>query len=135
MLPHELIELRTALISKNSPDSMRLWVLILFHIQLFLRSSEGCSFKFEVFVHGLMSVDRITKQVTAIGVKIKGKSDESYKLMMISRNEKLPELCLIRHVLPGSKYLLMNLNTFSLIALVVVSITRRVQYAVCQQLL
>ena len=99
ILPHELIAIRNALLSQNDRDSIRFWVIIIFHIQLFLRSAEGCSFMFEDFVYSLTSVDPVTKKVAAIGVRIKGKTDESSKLLMIWRNEKVPEFCLVRHLL------------------------------------
>lgn len=99
LLPHELLELRSALLSKNSLDTMRLWTMILFHIRLFLRSAEGCAFKFDHFLQGLTSVNPISNLVNAIGVKIKGKSDDSFKPFMIWRNDKVPELCLVRQLL------------------------------------
>ena len=73
--------------------------MILFHVQLFLRAAEGCAFLFEDFIHGLTSVDSQTGQIVAIGVKVKGKSDDNPHILMIWRNEKVPELCLIRHLL------------------------------------
>ena len=105
LLPHELIDVRNALLSRNDKSSMRLWVMILFHIQLFLRSAEGCFFQFSDFVYGLTSVDSETNHVSAIGVRIKGKTDESSKLFMIWRNDKVPELCLVRHLLAWVHFL------------------------------
>jgi hypothetical protein len=99
LLPHELIDIRNSLLSTNCVENLRLWVMILFHVQLFLRASEGCFFKFEDFIHGLSSVDSQTGQIVAIGVKIKGKSDDNPHLLMIWRNDQVPELCLIRHLL------------------------------------
>ena len=99
LLPHELIEIRTALLSVNSIDNLGLWVMILFHVQLFLRASEGCNFRFEHFVQGLTSLNSQTRQVVALGVKVFGKCDDNPELLMIWRNEKVPELCLIRHLL------------------------------------
>ena len=87
LLPHELMELRIALLSKNSLVSMWLWTIVLFHIQLFLRSAE--IFKFEDILQSLTSVNSDSNQVNAIGIKIKGKSDETFKLLMISRNDKV----------------------------------------------
>jgi hypothetical protein len=99
LLPHVLIELRTSLLSKNSIENLRLWVMILFHIQLFLRAAEGCSFRFDHFVQGLTSLNTQTRQIVALGIQVFGKSDDNPELLMIWRNDKVPEICLIRHLL------------------------------------
>lgn len=99
LLPHELIDIRNYLLSRNCVENLRLWVMILFHIQLFLRAAEGCGFEFTDFVQALTSIDSQTRQIVAIGVKVKGKTDENPHLLMVWRNDKVPELCLIRHLL------------------------------------
>ena len=98
-MPHELMRVRDLLLSRNSLSSFQHWVMILFHIQLFLRSSEGCSMLFDQIVYSLTSLNPETQEVEAIYVKIKGKSDQSFKLMMIWKNNEVPELCLVRHLL------------------------------------
>ena len=78
LLPHELIRVRDALLSRNSLACFQLWVMILFHIQLFLRSSEGCSAEFNQVVSSLTAVNPETGDVQAICIKIKGKTDGSF---------------------------------------------------------
>eukprot|EP00474_Spongospora_subterranea_P008091 CRZ08549.1 hypothetical protein [Spongospora subterranea] len=99
LLPHELVDVRTALLSRNSISAFQEWVMVLFHVQLFLRAKEGCEFQLADFVPGLTTINRDSGEVLALGIKIKGKSDESFKLMMIWRNDQVPELCLVRHLL------------------------------------
>jgi hypothetical protein len=99
LLPHEIIDIRNFLLSRNSVNSLRMYVMLLFHTVLFLRAKSGVNFQFSDFLYGLVSVNRENDEVKSIGVKIKGKSDDSYKPMMIWRNDGVPELCLVRHLL------------------------------------
>eukprot|EP00474_Spongospora_subterranea_P008108 CRZ08566.1 hypothetical protein [Spongospora subterranea] len=73
--------------------------MVLFHVQLFLRAKEGCEFELADFVPGLTTINRDSGGVLALGIKINGKSDDSFKLMMIWRNDQVPELYLVRHLL------------------------------------
>jgi hypothetical protein len=99
LLPHEIIAIRTALLSRNLVSGLRQYVMLLFHTLLFLRSKSGINFQFSDFLYGLVSINRENEEVLSIGVKIKGKSDETFKALMIWRNDSVPELCLVRHLL------------------------------------
>jgi hypothetical protein len=99
MLPHELIQLRTSLLTRNLRSGYRLWTMFLFHVVLMLRSKEGIEFRFEDFIPCMTTVSRSSGDLMTIGVRIKGKTDESFKYLIIHRNDEIPELCLVRHLL------------------------------------
>jgi hypothetical protein len=73
--------------------------MFLFHVVLMLRSKEGLEFRFEDLIPCMTTVSRSTGDLMTIGVRIKGKTDDSYKYMIIHRNDEIPELCLVRHLL------------------------------------
>jgi hypothetical protein len=60
---------------------------------------QGCDFTFEYSVFQHFYGTRDNGELLAIGVRIKAKSDESYKYLTIWPNDKVPELCLLRQIL------------------------------------
>ncbi|XXQ34134.1 Tyr recombinase domain-containing protein [Plasmodiophora brassicae] len=98
-MPHELIAIRKALLSADRYEGLRLYTMILFHCQLFLRSAEGCPFRIEDILTSLVSVNPDNGDVNCMGVKIKGKADGSFVPLMIWRCTDVPELCLVSHLL------------------------------------
>ncbi|CEP00124.1 hypothetical protein PBRA_007858 [Plasmodiophora brassicae] len=88
-----------ALLHRLQYEGLRLYTMILFHCQLFLRSAEGCPFRIEDILTSLVSVNPDNGDVNCMGVKIKGKADGSFVPLMIWRCTDVPELCLVSHLL------------------------------------
>ena len=67
--------------------------MMILSVTLFLRSSEVVNIKYSQFIPELFIRDRATNQITALAIKIKGKCDRGWTILMIYRNDRIPKLC------------------------------------------
>ncbi|SPQ96452.1 unnamed protein product (mitochondrion) [Plasmodiophora brassicae] len=95
--PKELMDLRNVLMGTGRIKDIRLWTMILFSVRLFLRSDETVKCRVGDFVEQLTVVDEgVVKQ---LAVTIKGKRDTNPVVLLIHRDDDVPEFCLLRHLL------------------------------------
>jgi hypothetical protein len=98
--PEELIQIRKYLLAENTLDGWQEYTHILFDVRLFLRDEEAAGFGIGecTFITELTTVDS-DGVPTMLAVRVMGKSDKKHVTLCIWRDDDIPELCLLRHVL------------------------------------
>jgi hypothetical protein len=98
LLPSELREMRTLLLSAGALEDVELWVFILLSIDLFLCFNKGdnmCTSHFKKSSHTVSN-----SKISALALRIKGKCAHHWNSMHLWRDDHTdPELCPIRHLL------------------------------------
>ena len=107
LTPKELLFLRRSWLSSNKLVDLQAWVMTLLAVKLFLRDSElsgsdsdnnPTGLQISSFVPAI-SIVSPNGLVEALGVRIKGKSDNAFKNLMLWKDDENPELCPILHLL------------------------------------
>jgi hypothetical protein len=98
--PEELLRLRRLLLSENTLDAWQEYVHILFDVKLFLRDEEATDFGIGncTFLPEITTFDN-NGIASMLAGKVKGKSDKKSVHLCIWRDDDIPELCLLRHLL------------------------------------
>ena len=98
LLPIELKEMRTLLLSTNTLEDVQLFCIILVSIHLFLRHDEFSNIKVEDIQRDL-SVIKENGVVESIVIRVCGKTDKIWRNLILWRKDDVPEFCPIRHLL------------------------------------
>lgn len=101
ILPSEMQKLRRHLCHSNSMDDFQLYVMSLVATYLFLRYDELVELKCEDFLYGCSRItsDNDGNEVYNMVFKVKGKADQTHKLLVLWRCDEVPTLCPVRHLL------------------------------------
>jgi hypothetical protein len=102
LTPMELFKIRGHLFSALKGDGMfsfQLWTQLLLGATHFLRSElELCNIQIESFIPS-MTKKSSDGTVLSLAIKIWGKTDKKWHVQIIWRNDAIPELCPLRHIL------------------------------------
>lgn len=97
ILPCEMQKLRRYLCNSNSIDDYQLYVMTLVAIHLFLRFDELHDMCVDHFLSQLSTIHG--NNVYNLVFKVKGKNDDTWKLLVLWRYDEVPTLCGVRHLL------------------------------------
>ena len=89
LLPGELRDIRTHLLSHNDSYHLMLWTIIIVGVKLFLRCEEAIELTVEQFVMEYFQVD--ADAVVGLCAKIKGKRDAKWGHFMLWHDSECPE--------------------------------------------
>jgi hypothetical protein len=104
LTPWELLDIRTNLISSNELWDFELWLLILISCKMSLREDEVSELQdfhpenIQSLNYDLFVVSE-TGNVEGITLNIKGKTDKVIKTLTCWRDDVIPTLCPVRHLL------------------------------------
>ncbi|KDO17851.1 hypothetical protein SPRG_16639 [Saprolegnia parasitica CBS 223.65] len=99
LTPMELCKIHAHLFSfekAGGVEQFQLWTMLLLGVSQFLRSQELCTLTIDSFVP---SLSKVTPQGTVLytAIHIRGKTNDFTQ--MVWRNDKMPQLCPLRHLL------------------------------------
>ena len=97
LLPKELRDIRTLLLSTNKLSDLQLYTAILVSIHLFLRHDEFADLEMRHVKPNLCQIKN--GMVSRLAIQICGKSDNVWRTMFLHRCDDVPEFCPVRHLL------------------------------------
>lgn len=98
LTPHELIKIRSYLMSKNCISAFRLWTMILVSVKQLRRGDEVVSLDLDQ--HFLPDLTTIRNgRVVHFCLLVDGKTDSTPAILSVHLDDDIPELCLVRQLL------------------------------------
>ena len=98
ILPTEFQKIRRHLLSSNSLDDLQHYCMSIVSIHLFLRCDDLTKMEMGHYVPHLSSF-RSDDTPNSLCIKVKGKTDKTWKYLLLFRIDSHPTLCPVRHLL------------------------------------